>query len=93
MEKGLNCLSDFILILDHKKPEMEEKTYFKMKSHALYYIGIIYLLKGNKTESEKYLRDVYHDILEMDSLEPKQNKKNWKSEKVMKIEKILAEFF
>ena len=42
IDKGLNCLSDFILILDHKKPEMEFKTYFRMKSHALYYIGILY---------------------------------------------------
>lgn len=62
----MNCLSDFLLILDHKKPEMEFRTYFKMKSHALYYIGILYFLKGDKGKAESYFRDVYHDLLEMD---------------------------
>lgn len=67
IDKGLNCLSDFLLILEHKRPEMEFKTYFKMKANSLYYIGILYFLKGDKQKSETYLRDVYFDLIEMEN--------------------------
>ncbi len=39
LSDGLKCLNDFLLILDYKQPEMDKKTYFKMKCHARYYMG------------------------------------------------------
>lgn len=93
IEKGLNCLSDFLLILDHKRPEMDSKTYFKMRSNSLYYIGTLYFLKGDKAKAESYYRDVYFDLMEVESNNFNPKSKNWKSEKIKKIEMILAQYF
>lgn len=82
LEKGLACMNDFLLILDHKKPEMKENIYIKMRCHGLYYMGIIYFHLGDKTNAESYLRDVYFDLLEMEKSTESSKVSDWKSEKV-----------
>lgn len=69
---------------------MDQKTYFKMKSNALYYIGILYFLFGDKQKAESYLRDVYFDLMEMENRSYRGPQADWKSEKIKKIETILA---
>lgn len=64
-----------------------------MRSNSLYYIGTLYFLKGDKAKAESYYRDVYFDLMEVESNNFNPKFKNWKSEKIKKIEMILAQYF
>jgi hypothetical protein len=50
-------------------------------------------LKGDKAKAESYYRDVYFDLMEVESNNFNPKSKNWKSEKIKKIEMILAQYF
>lgn len=84
LEKALKYLNDFLLTINFYKQDMETKSYYKLRTHAIYYIGIAYFQLGDKELAEKMLREVQIDLIESQGKDCK---------KVQKINSILSTYF
>jgi hypothetical protein len=84
LEKALKYLNDFLLIINFYKQDMETKSYNKLRTHAIYYIGIAYFQLGDSSISEKMLREIQIDLIETQGKD---------SKKAQKIDKILSTYF
>lgn len=63
LEKALKFLNDFLLIINFYKQDMENKSYQKLRAHAIYYIGIAFFQLGDKEMAEKILREIQTDLI------------------------------
>lgn len=63
LEKALKFLNDFLLIINFYKLDMENKSYQKLRAHAIYYIGIAFFQLGDQELAEKILREIQTDLI------------------------------
>jgi len=84
LEKALKYLNDFLLIINFYKQDMDTKSYSTLRAHAIYYIGIAYFQLGDKELSEKILRDIHSELVDIHGKDGK---------KVQKVDSILATYF
>jgi len=84
LDKALKYLNDFLLIINFYKQDMESKSYYKLRTHAIYYIGIAFFQLGDSEMSEKMLREIQIDLIETQGKD---------SKKVKKIDSILSTYF
>ena len=84
LEKALKFLNDFLLVINFFKEDMKSESYQHLRVNAIYYIGIAYFQLGDKETSEKFLREIQWEMIDLYG-------KNHK--KVIKIDSILSTYF
>lgn len=84
LEKALKFLNDFLLVISFFKQDMRSGSYQQLRANAIYYIGIAYFQLGDKETSEKFLREIQSEMIDLYGKDHK---------KVLKIDSILSTYF
>lgn len=84
LEKALKFLNDFLLVINYFKQDMRSGSYQQLRVNAIYYIGIAYFQLGDKETSERWLREIQSEMIDLYGKDHK---------KVVKIDSILTTYF